>query len=56
MTNSEMIDADNFAIGTNDPEKSKPIGCNFPKLLEYLNRTGKKYSELTEEELYMLRK
>lgn len=51
MTHSEMIDAENFAIGTNNSEKSKPIGCNLPKLLEYLKRTGKNYSELKPEEL-----
>ena len=49
------IDCDNFVIGNKDVTKSKPFGYNLPKVSAYLKETGKRFENLSEEELEKLK-
>ena len=50
-----FIDCDIFVIGNKDATKSKPFGYNLPKVSAYLKETGKKFEDLSEEELKKLK-
>ena len=50
-----FIDCDNFVIGNKDVTKLKPFGYNVPKVSAYLKETGKRFENLSEEELEKLK-
>ena len=45
---------DDFVFGTENPNP-EPLGFSVPKMIAYLKQTGKKFEELTEEELEKLK-
>lgn len=50
-----MKDIDNFVLGNKKTENHVSIGINLRKLSEYLKKTGKKFEELTKEEIEKLK-
>ena len=45
---------DHFVFGTENKEH-EPLGFSLQKMIAYLIKTGKKFEELTKEELEMLK-
>lgn len=50
-----IIDCDNFIVGNSEQTEFKPFGYNIPKVSAYLKESGKKFEELTDEELSKLK-
>ncbi len=48
------FECDHFVFGAENQEH-EPLGFSLPKLIAYLKQTGKKFEELTEEELEKLK-
>lgn len=50
-----MIDADNFVIGDPKAKDVSQLEVELPKTIEYLKKTGKRFDELTPEEIAALK-
>lgn len=51
-----MKDIDNFVIGIKNSDTIiPPLEVNLPKAIEYMKKTGKKFENLTQEEIDMLK-
>ena len=51
----KFIDCDNFIVGDSGQTEFKPFGYNIAKVSAYLKETGKRFEDLTEEELESLK-
>ena len=47
----ELPNCDNFVVGNKDQKEFVPFGYRIPDVCAYMKETGKKFEELTEEEL-----
>lgn len=52
---NHIIDCDNFIVGNSKKTEFKPFGYNIPKVSAYLKESGKRFEELTDEELSKLK-
>ncbi|MBQ7294984.1 MAG: hypothetical protein IJW86_02195 [Clostridia bacterium] len=51
----KISDCDNFVVGNKEQTELKSFGYNIPKVCEYLKETGKRFEDLSAEELDRLK-